>query len=47
VAEEIEGLLAQVEAASEKSTLRDTADRDFIDELVLEAYGRKVFVVFK
>ena len=47
VAEEIEGLLTQVEAASEKSTLRDTADWDFIDELVLEAYGRKVFAVFK
>ena len=42
VAEEIEGLLAQVEAASEKSTLRETADREFIDDLVLEAYGRKV-----
>jgi RNA repair pathway DNA polymerase beta family len=42
VAEEIESLLIEVEAASEKSSLRDTADRDFIDELVLESYGRKV-----
>ena len=42
VANEIETLLTEVEAASEKSALRETADRDFIDELVLEAYGRKI-----
>lgn len=42
VAEEIEGLLIEVEAASEKSTLREEADREFIDELVVKAYGRKV-----
>jgi hypothetical protein len=42
VADEIESLLVQVEAASEKSALRETADRDFIDGLVLEVYAAKV-----
>ena len=43
VADEIEHLLVQVEAASERSLLRETADRDLIDEIVLDAYGRKVW----
>lgn len=44
VAEEIEGLLVEVEEAAGKSILRETADREFIDEVVLEAYGEKVKV---
>ena len=39
VAEEIENLLVEVEAASEKSTLREEADQEWIDNLVLEEYG--------
>ena len=42
VAEEIESLLVDVEAASETSTLLESADREFIDELVVDAYGYKV-----
>lgn len=38
VAEEIEGLLEQVEAASLVSTLPDEADQTFIDELVYTVY---------
>jgi hypothetical protein len=47
VAEEIEGLLVAVEAAAETSTLRDTADREFIDQLVLDAYGEKVYAALR
>ena len=39
VAEEIEGLLLDVEKASEVSTLRDDADAEFIDALVARVYG--------
>jgi hypothetical protein len=38
VASEIEGLLEQVERASEVSTLRDSADQEFIDDLVRRVY---------
>lgn len=38
VAEEIEQLLEAVEGAAEKSTLRDSPDRQFIDELVSEIH---------
>lgn len=42
VAEEIEQLLADVEAAAEKSTLRESPDREFIDDLVVEIYQQAV-----
>jgi hypothetical protein len=38
VANEIEGLLIDVEKASEISSLREVADRDFIDSLVYRVY---------
>lgn len=39
VASEIEKLLEEVERASELSSLRDEADKDFIDALVCRVYG--------
>jgi hypothetical protein len=42
VADEIEGLLEAVEQASVSSSLRDTADQEFIDELVSHIYGQSV-----
>ncbi len=42
VAEEIEGLLLDVEKASATSSLRDEADTEFIDNLVKRVYGRSV-----
>lgn len=42
VAAEIEGLAGEVEAAAVASTLPDEPDRGFIDEVTLEAYGRRV-----
>ena len=42
VAAEIEALVAEVEAAAERSPLPEEADRAFTDGLVLEAYGAKV-----
>lgn len=39
---EIENLLEQVELCQKNSTLRDTADMTFIDDLVLRAYRRVV-----
>jgi hypothetical protein len=42
VADEIENLLEEVEKASVSSTLRDSADQDFIDELVCQVYGKSV-----
>jgi hypothetical protein len=42
VAEEIEGLLAAVEHASQISTLRDTPDYGFIDSLVARVYKQAV-----
>lgn len=42
VAEEIESLLTGVESASIVSTLRDSADQEFIDSLIEEEYGRVV-----
>jgi hypothetical protein len=41
VAEEIEGLLAEVEGAAQVSTLRDMADQEFIDNLVFSVYKEK------
>ena len=38
VAEEIEGLLVEVENASLSSDLPDAADQEFIDDLVYEQY---------
>lgn len=46
VAGEIEGLLQQVEQASEASMLRDEADQSFIDELVCRTYGKVVVEEF-
>lgn len=43
VAEEIERLLLEVESASRTSVLRDTADQEFIDNLVLDVYREKVY----
>jgi RNA repair pathway DNA polymerase beta family len=43
VAEEIEGLLEAVENCAKVSSLRDEADQQFIDELVLEEYARVVY----
>ena len=42
VAERIEGLLAEVEAASSVSMLPDKVDQAWIDDFVLEAYGGQV-----
>lgn len=42
VANEIEGLLIDVEHASATSSLRDGADMEFIDQLVMHAYGASV-----
>ena len=42
VAEEIEGLLLDVEKASETSSLRDDADTEFIDNLVKRVYRESV-----
>jgi hypothetical protein len=42
VAEEIEALLADVEEAAQTSTLRDIADQEFTDSLVLGIYREKV-----
>lgn len=42
VAEEIETLLADVEAAAAASTLPESADMELIDALVREHYGRQV-----
>jgi hypothetical protein len=42
VAETIDGLLVEVEAAALTSPLREEPDQDFIDDLVAEAYRRKV-----
>ena len=42
VADEIEKLLEEVERVSVTSTLRDEPDYNFIDDLVVEAYGSKV-----
>jgi hypothetical protein len=42
VAEEIEGLLQQVEEASATSTLPERADHSFIEELVYEEYSKIV-----
>lgn len=44
VAEEIEGLLAAVESASENSILRDEADHEWIDDLVQETYRTAVLL---
>jgi hypothetical protein len=38
VAEEIEGLLVAVESASASSNLRDTADLEWVDNFVSDAY---------
>lgn len=42
VAEEIETLLAEVEATAARSTLPDTADTAFIEDLIAEHYRRAV-----
>jgi len=42
VAEEIEGLLVEVENASLSSDLPDIADQEFIDDLVYRVYSRQV-----
>jgi RNA repair pathway DNA polymerase beta family len=42
VAEEIEGLLIEVEKASTVSTLRDCADQDFIDDLIRDVHREVV-----
>lgn len=42
VAEEIEDLLDAVEPAAEKSGLRDSVDREWIDDFVCEVYGREI-----
>lgn len=42
VAEEIEGLLLDVEKASEESMLREDADTEFIDDLVKRVYRESV-----
>jgi hypothetical protein len=42
VASEIEGLLEQVESASEASTLRDEADQTFIDSLVYRVHREEI-----
>lgn len=42
VAEEIENLLAEVEAAAERSTLQDAADTDWIDDFVAAVHRRQV-----
>lgn len=42
VAEEIEQLLEEVESASVQSTLRDSPDYEFIDDLVIRTHARKV-----
>ena len=42
VAEEIENLLVEVEAVSEKSSLREEADKEWIDNFVAEVYGIEV-----
>lgn len=42
VADEIEGLLAAVEEASERSTLRDFADTEFIDALITREHRKAV-----
>jgi hypothetical protein len=42
VAKDIEGLLEKVEAAAIVSTLPDSVDTEFIDEIVLEAYCESV-----
>ena len=42
VAEEIEGLLVEVENAEKKSALRDEPDYDWIEYVVLEHYGSRV-----
>lgn len=43
VAEEIENLLVEVEQASAKSTMREEPDHEFIDNIVLQIYGREVY----
>jgi RNA repair pathway DNA polymerase beta family len=43
VAEEIEGLLETVETCAKFSTLRDEADQQFIDELVLEEHAKVIY----
>ena len=45
VANEIEGLLEDVEKASVSSNLRDDADKDFIDSLVIREYKRAVQIM--
>jgi hypothetical protein len=42
VAETIEQLLVQVEAAADSSALPDAPDQNFIDDLVTRAYRLKV-----
>jgi hypothetical protein len=42
VAEEIELLLVEVEAAAQRSTLRDEPDREWIDNFVAQVYAREV-----
>jgi hypothetical protein len=42
VAEEIEGLLVAVESASLSSTLRESADSAWIDELIYTVYSRQI-----
>jgi len=42
VAAEIEELLEEVTAMESKSSLPETPDMDFIDDLVAEAYGTQV-----
>ena len=42
VTEEIERLLAEVEAAAARSNLPERPDLQFIDDLVVRAYGERV-----
>lgn len=47
VAEEIEGLLAAVEEASDKSTLREEPDQAWIDEFVAWHYAEKIIEAYQ
>jgi predicted nucleotidyltransferase len=46
VAERIEELFEQVEIASEKSTLPESVDKQWIDNFVLDTYGEEVYTRF-
>lgn len=42
VASEIEELLVKVESSAEKSTLRDEPDLEFVEGIILDAYGKEI-----